>query len=277
MGHGTEISSGERFEFGANWALFLLDLDEERIGMAVDSLKRMLNVESLSGKTFLDMGSGSGLFSLAARRLGAKVHSFDFDPESVACTKQLRDRFYANDSHWIVEEGSVLDENYLRSLGQFDVVYSWGVLHHTGKMWQALENACEMVSFGGQLFISIYNDQGVKTPRWIMVKRAYNFLPKGMRWLVWLPALIKLWWKTIILDFIRGRPFYSWIHYSKAGARGMSAFRDLIDWVGGLPFEVAKPEEIYDFYFKRGFSLERMVTCGGGIGCNEYVFSKKSV
>jgi 2-polyprenyl-6-hydroxyphenyl methylase/3-demethylubiquinone-9 3-methyltransferase len=276
MNHKKEISSGKRFEFGANWALFLRELDEERIGMAVESLKRMLNVESLSGKTFLDMGSGSGLFSLAAHRLGAKVHSFDFDPESVACTKQLRERFCADENQWAVEEASVLDVNYLNSLGQYDVVYSWGVLHHTGEMWRALENVCAMVATGGLLFISIYNDQGVKTPRWIMVKRFYNSLPKGMRWLIWLPVLIKLWWKTIILDFIRGRPFTSWINYSKAGARGMSAFRDLIDWVGGLPFEVAKPEEIYDFYKERGFILERMITCGGGIGCNEYVFKKKT-
>ncbi len=276
MNHKNEINSRLRFEFGANWALFLHELNEERIKMAEDSLKRMLNVESLSGKKFLDMGSGSGLFSLAARRLGAKVHSFDFDPESVACTQKLRERFYGEESQWIVEEGSVLDENYLQSLGQFDVVYSWGVLHHTGEMWKALENASAMVSVGGVLFISIYNDQGVKTPRWIMVKRAYNYLPKGIRWMVWLPVLIKIWGKTMLLDIFRGRPFHSWINYSKAGARGMSAFRDLIDWVGGLPFEVAKPEEIYDFYFNRGFCLERMKTCGGGIGCNEYVFSKKT-
>jgi 2-polyprenyl-3-methyl-5-hydroxy-6-metoxy-1,4-benzoquinol methylase len=276
MNHKEEISCGKRFEFGANWALFLRELDDERIGMAVDSLKRMLNVESLSGKTFLDMGSGSGLFSLAAHRLGAKVHSFDFDPESVACTKQLRERFFDGVNGRTVEEGSVLDMNYLNSLGQYDVVYSWGVLHHTGEMWRALENVCALVSKDGLLFISIYNDQGVKTPRWIMIKRFYNYLPKGMRWLVWLPVLIKLWWKTIILDIIRCKPFTSWIHYSHASARGMSAFRDLIDWVGGLPFEVAKPEEIYDFYTKRGFFMERMITCGGGIGCNEYVFTKKT-
>lgn len=276
MEHGQEVNRGERFEFGANWALFLKVLNEDRIGMAENSLKRMLNVESLSGKTFLDMGSGSGLFSLAARRLGANVHSFDFDPQSVACTRQLRERFYANDSQWLVEEGSVLDENYLRTLGQFDVVYSWGVLHHTGQMWHALENAGSMVSMGGLLFISIYNAQGGKSRRWLLVKRAYNFLPKGLRWLVWMPALIKLWWPSVIRDFIRGRPFHSWINYSKTEARGMTAFRDLIDWVGGLPFEVAKPEQIFDLYHERGLVLERMKTCGGGIGCNEFVFSKKS-
>ncbi|NWF39499.1 class I SAM-dependent methyltransferase [Mariprofundus sp. NF] len=277
MGHRKEVESGDRFEFGANWALFLKELNEDRILMAVDSLKRMLDVETLEGKTFLDIGSGSGLFSLAARQLGAKVHSIDFDPQSVACTRKLRERFFANDSQWVVEEGSVLDENHLRGLGQYDVVYSWGVLHHTGKMWQALENAGSMVSGGGTLFVSIYNDQGGISRRWLLAKRAYNSLPKGFRWLVWLPSLLKVWGPQVIRDVInQGNPFHSWIHYAESGARGMSAFRDLIDWVGGLPFEVAKPEEIFAFYHERGFMLERMITCGGGLGCNEFVFTNKS-
>jgi 2-polyprenyl-3-methyl-5-hydroxy-6-metoxy-1,4-benzoquinol methylase len=274
MEHSNEISRGERFEFGENWALFLRVLNEERINLAEESLKNLLNVQTLSGKSFLDIGSGSGLLSLAARRLGANVHSFDFDPKSVACTRQLRERFYTNDSQWLVEEGSVLDEKYLKSLGQFDIVYSWGVLHHTGQMWEALDNAGSMVAPGGVLFISIYNDLGIISRRWLYVKRAYNLLPKGMRWIIWMPALVKFWGSTFVRDFVRGRPFYSWINYSKTEARGMTAFRDLIDWVGGLPFEVAKPEHIFDFFHKQGFALKRLKTCGGGIGCNEFVFQK---
>ncbi len=275
MEHGNEIRSGQRFEFGANWALFLKLLNEDRIRMAEDSLRRMLGVESLTGKTFLDIGSGSGLFSLAARRLGAHVRSFDFDPRSVACTRELRERFFANDSEWVVEEGSALDEGHLQGLGQFDIVYSWGVLHHTGDMWKAMANVSPLVADGGSLFISIYNDQGGKSRRWLLVKRAYNFLPSGLRWLVWFPMLIKVWGPETIRDFVRGKPFNSWINYSKAGARGMSAFRDWIDWVGGLPFEVAKPEQIFNFYHARGFILELLKTCGGGLGCNEFVFTKR--
>src|SRR5687768_17002539 len=126
----------------------------------------MLNVERLDGKSFLDIGSGSGLFSLAARRLGARVHSFDYDPQSVACTTELRRRYVPASADWIVERGSALDRDYLSTLGTFDVVYSWGVLHHTGSMWQALDNVKPLVAERGHLYIAIYNDLGEITDRW---------------------------------------------------------------------------------------------------------------
>ena len=137
--HASQVAAGERFEFGRNWSRFLSLLDDSRIERAEASLKLMLETDTLDGKSFLDIGSGSGLFSLAARRLGARVHSFDFDPQSVACTKELRRRYFPNDSRWSVDEASALDQSYLASLGSFDVVYSWGVLHHTGRMGSTRE------------------------------------------------------------------------------------------------------------------------------------------
>src|SRR4051812_24922114 len=107
--HAAEVASGQRFEFGKNWARFLENLDDARIGAAERSLAAMLGESTLHGRRFLDAGSGSGLFSLAARRLGARVLSFDFDPHSVACTEELRRRYFPNDTDWRVESGSVLD------------------------------------------------------------------------------------------------------------------------------------------------------------------------
>src|SRR6185436_151625 len=127
----AEIARGERFEFGKNWSQFLPIIDKERIERAERSLKEMLEVENLNGKTFLDIGSGSGLFSLAARRLGAQVHSVDFDPKSIFCTTELRKNYFRDDEAWSIAEASVLDNEYMSSLGQYDIVYSWGVLHHT--------------------------------------------------------------------------------------------------------------------------------------------------
>ena len=125
--------SKDRFEFGKNWKKFLQNLDETKIERAVDSLKEWLGTEDLSGKTFLDIGSGSGLFSLSAKRMGATVHSFDYDINSVDCTRTLKERYYPDDDSWTVEQGDALSEEYLSKYDMHDIVYSWGVLHHTFK------------------------------------------------------------------------------------------------------------------------------------------------
>lgn len=273
--HAIEVEQGERFEFGENWVRFLAVLNDERIEEAKKSLKEMLAVESLAGKTFLDAGSGSGLFSLAARMLGATVYSFDYDPQSVACTKELKQRYFAEDKDWIVAQGSVLDKDYLSSLGQYDVVYSWGVLHHTGAMWEALSNVAPLVARGGQLFIAIYNNQGRATSRWVILKELYNKYPL-IRTPLAIYTLIRHWTLTIIRDMQHhGNPLVSWKNYKTS--RGMSAWHDIVDWIGGYPFEVAKPEEIFNFYRDKGFHLQQLKTCAGGHGCNEFVFSRYAI
>lgn len=260
---GQELASGERFAFGSNWARFLSRMTEERIVDAVGSLKRMLVVEDLRGKTFLDIGSGSGLFSLAARRLGATVHSFDYDPESVACTAELRRRYFPEDPAWKVERGSVLDDAYLASLGQYDVVYSWGVLHHTGAMWKALENADLRVAPGGTLFVALYNQQGLASRYWTFVKRMYN------RHAVTRPLWIALHGlyptlPSLFVKFLRGQKY----------PRGMNPWVDLLDWLGGYPFEVARPDEVIGFYLKRGYELLKLKDAGRRMGCNEFVLKR---
>jgi 2-polyprenyl-6-hydroxyphenyl methylase/3-demethylubiquinone-9 3-methyltransferase len=185
----SKIENGlqRRFEFGKNWEKFLKVLDETRILEAEKSLKKMLEIEYLNEKRFLDIGSGSGIFSLAAKRSCAMVYSFDYDLLSVACTAELKRRYFQDDPRWTIEQGDVLNPSYLKSLGQFDFVYSWGVLHHTGAMWEALGNVIPLVNEGGKLFISIYNDQGFLSQYWKFIKRAYNRSAKPIR------ALLILW------------------------------------------------------------------------------------
>ncbi|MEO7392394.1 MAG: class I SAM-dependent methyltransferase [Ramlibacter sp.] len=272
--HRQEVEQGQRFEFGANWKLFLGALDDRRIALAEESLRANLGVRNLQGQRFLDIGSGSGLFSLVARRLGAQVHSFDYDPQSVACTRELRQRYFPGDPGWVVAPGSVLDDDYLRTLGQWDVVYSWGVLHHSGDQWRALANASALVADGGTLFIALYNDQGWGSRAWTRTKAAYCAAPVFLKPLVLGLSMVRLWGPTTVKDLLRGRPGATWRAYGKGDGRGMSPWRDVVDWVGGYPFEVSRPEEVFDFLHGRGFQLRKLRTCGGGHGCNEFIFVK---
>lgn len=274
MSAAAEVDEGERFAFGANWQKFLATLTEGQIRRAEESLRDMLQLTDLAGLTFLDIGSGSGLFSLAACNLGAEVRSLDYDPQSVACTRELQRRYHPGNVRWTVEAGSILDAQYLQAIPQHDIVYSWGVLHHTGDLWQALRNTFSLVKPGGKLFIAIYNDQGRASRRWLAVKRAYCGSPRFLRWMILLPCFLRLWGPTLLRDALRLRPLHSWRNYQSP--RGMSPWRDVVDWVGGLPFEVARPEEVFHAARDAGFELRELRTCGGGPGCNEFVFVRSS-
>ncbi len=271
--HAVDIEKGDRFAFGKNWSRFLSVVDDKRIFEAEQSLYEMLAMETLAGKSFLDIGCGSGLFSLAARRLGARVHSFDYDPLSVACASELKRRYFPSDDNWAIEEGSALDGQYLSSLSQFDIVYSWGVLHHTGRMWDAMALAAERVSDGGTLFISIYNDQGRKSKFWRRVKHTFCSGPirRALVFGIFVPALVSY---GLVNDIASGQnPLRRYREYKRK--RGMSVYYDWIDWLGGYPFEVATPERVVDFYSARGFEL-RTSTTTESHGTNQFVFTKEN-
>ncbi len=173
--------------------------------------------------------------------------------------------------------GSVLDDAFMASLGTFDVVYSWGVLHHTGAMWRALELTAAAVKPGGLLFIALYNDQGNASRRWLWIKQTYNRLPRALRNLYVAALVFPREVKWFLAYLIKGNPMgyiRTWTDYGRNTGRGMNKWRDWVDWIGGLPFEVAKPEQVLDALRPQGFELVRMKTVMHGWGCNEYVLHR---
>jgi 2-polyprenyl-6-hydroxyphenyl methylase/3-demethylubiquinone-9 3-methyltransferase len=268
----------DRFAFGENWRDFSRDLGDERIASARAGIERLLGDGDLSGETFLDIGCGSGLMSLAAHQMGAVVTAFDFDADSVATSLAVRDKHAGVDAYRVLQ-GSALDPAFVTSLGTFDIVYSWGVLHHTGDMWKAFDIVQHAVAPGGRLVLAIYNDQGMPSRVWRRVKKAYvEGGPIRQRALL---TAYGSWFagKDLLVDAMALRHGVARLRDEREAraevrSRGMDRRHDLIDWVGGYPFEVAKPEQVFHYFHDRGFELTELTTCRGDLGCNEYVFHR---
>jgi len=267
-----EVAAGERFRFGDNWTRFLAVLNDERIAEAERSLRDYLGLDSLQGMRFLDVGSGSGLFSLAARRLGADVLSFDYDPQSVACTQELRARYFPDDRGWEVTQGSILDHGFVTALGEFDVVYAWGVLHHTGAVWTALYNAQSRVRPGGLFYVALYRDQGIVSAIWKVVKQIYCAGPfrRGVMTALFFP-LFFLAGLAIDLATLRDpRSRYR----DHVRLRGMSLIHDWRDWLGGYPYEPVSAEGVTTFLENLGHTRLRLEPPPIGFGNNQFVFRR---
>jgi SAM-dependent methyltransferase len=268
----VEVQAGKRFQFGKNWESFLSVLDDDRLREAERAFEEMLGTSSLEGCRMVDVGSGSGLSSLAARALGADVHSFDYDPTSVGCTEELKHRYFSNDSHWVVEQGSILDRDYVESLGEFDLCYAWGVLHHTGNMWQALYNAHRLVAEGGDLYVAIYNDQGIVSAFWEIVKRSYSSGPVGK--LLLTPILYTTFFLAgLMIDAIQLRdPRARYRDHRKL--RGMSLVHDWKDWLGGYPYERASKQRVISYFENLGYELRNYIAPPIGFGNHQFLFHK---
>jgi SAM-dependent methyltransferase len=263
----------DAFAFGKNWQLYVdRYLDPERVTIAAQSLGELIE-DGLAGRTFLDIGCGSGLFSLCAHEAGAEVVSLDVDPDSVAACRELRRRAGEPDT-WTVLEGSILDDELVEVLPSADVVYSWGVLHHTGDMWTAIEHAARPMRPDGLFALSIYNrstGRFLDSDRWLAIKRRYNHSGPATRRTLEAAHLGHWTWSQVAA---RKNPVRVARSYKRN--RGMALRTDLLDWLGGYPYEYATADEIVDFCRDR-LGLEPVKVRANpptGIGNNEFVFRR---
>jgi len=278
--HGDELARGLRFDFGGNWSRFAESVDRAAVAEAERSLLELLPATALhdgrlDGVRMLDAGCGSGLFTVAALRLGAHVTAFDFDPNSVRTTRRMADIWSPGadtGERFTLLHGSVLDEGFLTGLGTFDVVYSWGVLHHTGSMWEACRNVARRVAPGGALVVALYHDTGWTSAVWWYLKRLYVALPRPLQPVLAGLLLIPMELVALIRALVRGAPtryVRRWTEYRSL--RGMSRWHDHLDWVGGFPYECATREEVVAFHEGEGLRHVRTVPAIAW-GNNEFVF-----
>lgn len=259
-----------RYGFGRNWAAFVdKNLSDATVQASMDHLCRVLKRDRLDGMRILDIGCGSGIHSLAMKRLGAaEVVGFDYDPHSVATSQRVRDWSGIADG-WSIAQGSVLDRAYMQALGSFDLVYSWGVLHHTGAMWDAVRHAAIPIREGGEFYIALYSSDTYVDPspeEWIAIKKAYNFASPLKKKLMEADHLYR---QVIVPELKAGRSALAAIR--NYGSRGMNIWADIKDWLGGYPMEFAGLHETQDFV-ARQIGLP-MVNVVNGEGCTEYVFA----
>jgi SAM-dependent methyltransferase len=261
-----------RYEFGANWADYIkTQFSEDRLEISRKHLLGFLKLQNLDGMTFLDIGCGSGMHSLAALRSGAsRIVSIDYDQDSVDITKYLH-QYAGSPQNWEIYQGSILDHKLISSIGTFDIVYSWGVLHHTGEMWAAIKNASIPIAPEGIFYIALYTtDVYINPPPeyWLGIKQKYNrsgYLTRKLMEFSYAYDLYKGSGDNVLGHLNNIRKYKQ--------SRGMSYWTDIKDWLGGWPMEFAGISETKEFC-KNELNLE-LLNIIAGHGNIEYLFRKE--
>ena len=275
MNWQSEIAKGLRFKFGENWQDFSNNLSDSMIKDAILCTKKSLNDAGVEirGKTVIDIGCGSGLFSLAALDLGAKfITSFDYDPSSVECTRKLLQSKNFSNNDFEVLEGSILDDEFISRLSKYDLVYSWGVLHHTGNLKKALKNSCNLTKKNGIIFIALYQKTFLD-PIWKIEKRFYSSSSKRIQIII-----DRMFIFLIRITYILKRKSFKNFVKNYSNNRGMNYYRDISDWLGGYPYEGITVEECIKFFSRIGFQ-KLLINKRGKFFAkvssnNEYIFKK---
>jgi SAM-dependent methyltransferase len=264
---------GTHFAFGKNWASYARRVEDAEIESAEAGLVRLLGPDGVRGRSFLDIGCGSGLHALAALRLGAsRVEAVDIDADSTKTASSLLSARAPADAIWSARTRSAFELDPVKD-GTFDVVYAWGVLHHTGAMKEAVAAAARMVAPAGVFCVALYG----KTPfcgLWKVEKRLYAGSSPSLQ-----RAARRAYTLGMRARFLAtGRDFGSYVAQYRT-ARGMDFEHDVHDWLGGYPYESVAPHAMRAHLTDLGFARVReFVTRRIGLfgtGCDEYVYQRR--
>jgi SAM-dependent methyltransferase len=252
------------FEFGKNWQSYSKkSLTPARIEQSRRAFRDLVANIDIRDKKFIDIGFGQGLSLIAAAEMGAQVLGIDVDKDNLEALRTVQQSIgYPKTIEARI--ASILDDRFVDEYrGRCDIVHSWGVLHHTGNLMRAMKNACSLVAEEGYFICAIYNRHW-SSPAWKIIKWSYNCLPRPLQ-----RAMIAIFYPVIYaakLLVTREDP--------NKKDRGMDFLHDVVDWVGGYPYEYASIEEMRNYVCRQGFISLWMRPAQVPTGCNEFVFQK---
>ena len=262
-----------RFKFGQNWREYNSSIGADRIEAAQIGILKLLNPIEISDKKIVDIGSGSGLHALSFLKLGAKeVTCIDIDTDSIAATKETLNKFANKFENWTAFEADILNPDALNPKS-FEIVYSWGVLHHTGNMKLAVKNASQLCKVDGLFVFALYRKTFLcnfwKIEKWFYI-RSPLVVKKLLEYVyIFLFLFGKILKRDDVVRFIR----------SYETQRGMKFNTDVKDWLGGYPYESILPINVEELLIELGFEKVRDFVQPKSIGlfgsgCDEYVFRR---
>ncbi len=203
--------------------------------------------EEVKGKTVLDAGCGTGVFSIIFARNGAaKVTGIDISPGSLGTARGLKEKFGLANAEF--QQQDMLHLSFRDA--SFDIVWAWGTVHHTTDPLGAITELIRVLKPGGSLFLAIYKQTSV----------------------TWIHEIIR---KTMIRT-----PRWSWNVLAKAGAfmltpvvflfkrrqksrKGEKLSELILDWYFVPIRHYYTPEEIRVFLERKKFRIEKYLAHSG--------------
>jgi len=216
----------------------------------------------IEGKRILDAGCGMGVFSVVFGKKGAaRVIGIDLSEEGVRRAQRAASHF--NLSNVEFREGNILRLPYPD--GSFDIVWSWGTLHHTAEPLKALEELIRVLKNGGTLFVTLYRSTKL------------SFLHEGIRKTLRL-AHRRMWPLLAKLIALALFPATLFLKRRKKARAGENLSDLVLDWYFNPVRHYYRPGEIRQLLEQEGLIIEKFLPASGRFNStSNFIFKAKLV